>query len=836
MLTRKLTLVAAPAGYGKTALLSAWLHTRSIHAGWIALDEGDNDPVRFLTYVVAALQQTNNAIGQAALGMLSVLEPPSIASLITIIINDLAEIPEAITLVLDDYHLISNPAIHNALVFLMEHQPETLHLVILTREVPPLPLPRLRARGELVDIRAGDLSFSIEEAADFLSAALSMAPSEDIVSALTARTEGWIAGLQLAALSLRDRDDVASFVEEFTGSHRYVMDYLFDEVLRQQPQEIKTFLLQTAILDRLSAPLCDALTGRHDSKDLLAELERTNLFLIPLDDRREWYRYHQLFADLLRTELEPEEDMQAQRTAAQWYQEKGLLREAIKHWLAAGETAGAAVLIDLMSKELLQTGELTTLLGWLDALPDDLVCKEARLGPLKALCLFVTGRYEEGAAIVRRIQDCLQPGADPASLGRLRVMQAYMTRLNPKQALPYTREAVDLLGDGDPPFSTMALIFMGNHQTAANPTEAVNTFHRVVQIARNQRDVFIDVIALSDLLAILDMQGRRQEAANLANECIAYYADAQGEPLAATGVILAHAGALAYAANDLRAADQYVRQGVALCRQLAVPVGTALGLRWLAMIQYAWGHHGQAFDSVREARRLALEARNETLIYQCISTEADFLLRQGRISEARRKSNRLPNLEWPPENPYHVHAHLIAIRLMLAQGELQEAQRLLAGLREWAGRLGFVGYLIPILILQARVALSHDDTDAALTALCQAVDLAAPEEYRRPFLDADNAILTMLPDVHHASPSFVESLLTPSERAEAPQLLSDPLTEREIEVLHLIADGLANQEIADHLVIGISTVKTHINRIYSKLDVSHRAQAVARARELNLLP
>jgi LuxR family maltose regulon positive regulatory protein len=357
-----------------------------------------------------------------------------------------------------------------------------------------------------------------------------------------------------------------------------------------------------------------------------------------------------------------------------------------------------------------------------------------------------------------------------------------------------------------------------------------------VQIARSQHDVFVDVVALSDLLAILDMMGRRQEAADLASECIAHYTDEQGEPLPATGVTLAHAGALAYAANDLRAADQAARRGVALCRQLAVPVGTALGLRWLAMVQYAWGQHGQALDSVREARRLAIEARNETLICQCVSTEADFLLRQGRISEARRKSNRLPGLEWPPENPYHVPAHLIAIRLLLAQGELQEAQDLLTGMRDWAGRLGFVGHLIRVLILQAQLALSRDDTDGAITALSQAIDLAAPEEYRRPFLDADNAIVTLLPDVHHVVPAFVDSLLTASERTEAPQLLADPLTEREIEVLRLIADGLTNQEIADQLVVAVSTVKTHINRIYGKLDVRHRAEALARARELNLLP
>jgi LuxR family maltose regulon positive regulatory protein len=566
-------------------------------------------------------------------------------------------------------------------------------------------------------------------------------------------------------------------------------------------------------------------------------LERTNLFLIPLDDRREWYRYHQLFADFLRTELEPEEDMQAQRAAAQWYQEQGFLREAIKHWLAAGEAAGAADLINLMSVEVLQTGELTTLLGWLDALPDDLVvCRDSRLGPLKALCLFVTGRNEEGAAIVRRIQDCLRSEADPVSLGRLRMMQAYMTRLNPEQAAAYTREAVDLLGDDDPPFSTMALIFMGNQQTATSPTEAIDTFHRVVQIARSQHDVFVDVVALSDLLAILDMMGRRQEAADLASECIAHYADEQGEPLPATGVTLAHVGALAYVTDDLRAAEQAARKGVALCRQLGVPVGIALGLRWRAMIHYAWGQHSQAFDSIREARRLAIEARNETLICQCVSTEADFLLRQGRISEARRKANRLPSLTWPPENPYHVPAQLIAIRLLLAQGELQEAQSLLVGMREWAGRLGFVGHLIPILIQQAHLALNYDDVDGAITALAQAVDLAAPEEYRRPFLDADDAILTLLPDAHHAAPAFVDSLLSASERAEAPQLLADPLTEREIEVLRLIADGLTNQEIADQLVVAVSTIKTHINRIYGKLDVRHRAEALARARELNLLP
>jgi LuxR family maltose regulon positive regulatory protein len=384
-----LTLISAPAGFGKTTLLSEWIHRSERPTAWLSLDEGDNDPARFLAYVVAALQTVEEDIGKAMLSALQSPQPSLMEVLLAGLINEIAEIPDPFALVLDDYHLIKAEPIHNGLAFLLDHLPPRMHLVLVTREDPPLPLPRLRVRGQVTEIRADDLRFTADEAAAFLDRALGLALDPGIVAALEARTEGWIAGLQLAALSMRDRSDAADFVAAFSGSHRHVIDYLADEVLARQPEEVRGFLCQTAILDRLTAPLCDAVTGREDSQALLRQLEQANLFLVPLDDRREWYRYHVLFADFLRTELDAESQAALHLKAARWFAAHDLWPEAVGHALASGDVDEAAQAIALAAKGALRAGSFMTLLGWLDALPDEVVRSPGRGGAVPGRTRYV---------------------------------------------------------------------------------------------------------------------------------------------------------------------------------------------------------------------------------------------------------------------------------------------------------------------------------------------------------------------------------------------------------------------------------------------------------------
>jgi len=479
-----------------------------------------------------------------------------------------------------------------------------------------LPLARLRARDQLLEFRADDLRFSTAEAATFLNTALDTMLDAAVVEALEARTEGWIASLQLAAVSMRgrracpepSRRDVTGFVEDFCGCHRYVMDYLVEEVLQQQPDDIRLFLRQTAILERLSGSLCEAITGRKDSQALLTRLERSNLFLIPLDDRREWYRYHHLFADFLRTALAPREQKPLHLLAARWHESNGFLHEAIKHTLAAGQTDEATVMIGHVGDRLIKSGELMTLLGWLNGLPDEVVRADVQLAMYKAWCLFLTGQYEDGVSYVESTAELLPPDADKISRGRLRLLQAYTVRQSAGEACPCAEEAADLLGEDDPPFSTMALLFLANQQlalskacpepgrrvegTVSSLSSATATYRRVVQIARQERAVFVEITALNDLLDVLDMQGRRLEAVELAQESIARYANACGEPQLTCcndllGIIYVRAGMLAYAANDLADAEQAIQQGLAYSRQSAFRTWILVGLQWLAQVQHA---------------------------------------------------------------------------------------------------------------------------------------------------------------------------------------------------------------------------------------------------------
>jgi LuxR family maltose regulon positive regulatory protein len=845
-----LTLVSAPAGFGKTTLVGEWAQgrreaTSPLPVTWISLDEGDNDPVRFLTYLLAALQGIDPDLGQAAQSLLGAPQLPPVDALMTLLINDIAAVPSPFVLVLDDYHLIRAPLIHDALTFLLEHPPPRMHLVLTTRRDPPLPLPRLRVRGQMTEIRAQDLRFTAEEAAAFLNQALGLTLAPEIVTALEARTEGWIAGLQMASLSMQGKpaERVADFVTAFSGSDRHVIDYLAEEVLARQPGDIRDFLRQAAILDRLTAPLCDAVTGRDDSDAVLNQLERAGLFLIPLDAEHTWYRYHRLFADFLRTEIDLQHAPALHIEAARWFETNGLLPEAAEHALASGDMDEASRIVILAAGQALIDGALVTLLGWVDALPDEVVRSNPDLATLKAWALCLTGQVEAGSSYARSAEGCLPGDGDPLRRGRLVSLRCYAADIH--DVLQLARQALDLIGDADPFARSGTLFMLGDAQDAVgNVSEAIQAFREALHLGERYHNRLVAAMATGHLAFSLNSQGRRREAVALCQRAIGQTVDAQGRPLPLVSLIYVALGTLAHEADDLVEARRHLEQGLELGRQSAATRVILCAMEELAQLQHAVGETEAALAAIQEAHRLAVQAGEFERIRTSAAAEAALQLHIGNVHATERwaSSADLP-IAHPPDlaRKYEYPVH---VRLLLAQGRPEEARALLVKLERLAEEGDRRRSLITIFIQQALAEQMLGHQAAARSALEKAVRLSAPEDYRRAFLDEGPLVAGLLARLEHVAPAFVDHLLMAfriragrdvSSAVAGPLSLIEPLSEREIQVLRLLAAELSGPEIAEELVIAVSTVRSHVKSIYAKLDVHSRYEAVQRAKVLGLL-
>jgi ATP/maltotriose-dependent transcriptional regulator MalT len=802
-----LTLVSAPAGFGKTTLIASWLHglgnqeQTAPRVAWLSLEADDNDPYRFFTHFVAALQSLDPGAGQAARPFLETPQLPAFDHLMTLLLNDLASLSEQSVLALDDYHAIKQPDLQTAIVFFLDHLPPHCHLVIMTREEPSLPLPRLRVRWEVTEIRLQDLRFAGEETEAFLHRTLGFAVSAESAQALERRTEGWAAGLQMAALSLRGRvrmqgaDATAMDVVAFGGGHHYIIDYLAAEVMRQQPEEVCAFLRQTAILDRFNASLCDAVTGRSDSQAMLAHLEKANLFLIPLDDQRQWYRYHHLFADFLRTELAEPERIALHRQASHWYEAHSLTSEAIKHALSGRDQASAVRLIRSNVDETLRNGGFTAVLNWVNALPEEIVRADSDLSVNKAWMLYLRGEIATAEKYATLAIENQRPDDPPLQRGTLLGFRAYLAinRGEPSQALKFAQEALTLLGDTESFYRTTALSHLGQAQ-------------RLV--------------------------GDRQM-------------DARGHPLPMAGLIYVPLGMLYYETNDLERAYHHLTTGIALCQHMGTVYYALVGQQTLAKLYYARGEIEAMWETLATARELAARSENQRRIRLISAVTADLQLRQGHTVAAALTLNDLP----PTADDRSEQENLTFARLLLAQGRPQAAHSLLLQLEQFAQGQGRHGSLIIIRLLQALAHQSLNQSAATLDCLEQALCLAAPEGYRRVFLDEGTAVATILSQRRVVAPEFIDALLeafpkrpagaksidaTPGATTPAHPLI-EPLSEIQLKILRLVADGLSNREIADRLAITEGTTKWHLNKIYGKLSVSSRTQAVALARQLMLL-
>jgi LuxR family maltose regulon positive regulatory protein len=905
-LHRRLTLISAPAGFGKTALLGAWLTAPRdgprVATAWLSLDKGDNDPARFLRYLVAALQNLAPGLGDGLLGALGGPQPSPLPALLTALINDLAQLSEPSVLVLDDYHLIEAQPVHQAVAFLLEHLPSHLHLALATRADPPLPLARLRAREDLTELRAAELRFTPEEAALFLNESRRLGLEAEQVVALATRTEGWVAGLQLAALSLdRTRQmagasGVADSVASFAGDDRFVVDYLVEEVLAGLPAPKQTFLLHTSILTRLCGPLCDALMGTHartppaashpqapgppgraqvafpaSGQKILEQLEAANLFIEPLDQTREWYRYHQLFADLLRHRLQssqPELLPLLHRRASEWYEHNGHLSQAIDHALAAPDHGRAAQLIARSFRPSFARGEMDTFLTHLEALPEEMVRGEPRLGLLSAWALM--GRMQLDAIepqlqqVERGIRARLETGGAGGSrppvpsreegallLGEAATLRAVTSSLlgDAPRTVECAHEALALLPEGETFLRGTVVNTLGTaHEAVGELAAATKAFAQAIDLCQEAGNALVALIATSNLGRVRGMQGQLRASARVYHRALAYADSLEQGPVPVVGTSLVGLADLCYEWNDLEKAGQYLDRGLELGRKLGAVEIQVAGALSRARIQQARGSLDRALETLDRAKALAgqygvsASTASSLEAYRArLWIAGDDLSRASRWAAAREPGD-LPGLPSRPE-PEQV----VLARLLLARGRAERAVSMCARLLRTAEAQGRVGSAIELLVLLAAAQEAAHDRSAALISLDRAVSLAEPEGYVRTFLDEGASIAHLLRlsvaagnESDHARRLLSAFPEPPPPAARggpepAQQGLVEPLSDRELEVLRAIARGSSNREIAERLYITVGTVKWHANNIYGKLGVRRRTEAAARARELGLL-
>lgn len=891
---KRLALLSAPAGFGKTTLITEWVCAAAREIAWLSLDEGDNSPLQFLAYLIAALQQADGRIGRS---VQTLLQPAGLAQtnvtalnrLIAPLIADIAAAGTPLVLVLDDYHFITNDAVHDITRFLLENQPPIMHTVINTREDPPLPLPRLRARNQIVELRERDLRFTAEEAAAFLSQTMRLTLSPQIVEALEARTEGWIAGLQLAALALQDMAtrqgnlaDTRTFIAAFSGDNRYVLDYLVAEVLQRQASATRDFLRQTVILDRLTSPLCDAVMGRDDSQAMLERLDAANLFLIPLDHRREWYRYHRLFAETLRPTLPPATAARLHHRAALWYESQGEMPAAIQHALSGTAIStdpdllnDAERLIRQAAEPALHSGGVTAVRGWLDALPDVRVRADIALATTKGWILALTGDVEPAESYADAAETALRQtypnnfpnatdkrprlGEIPAAdLGKLWLLRGYIAlgRRDYDCATEHIDNALRLLRKEHPHWRILGLWGMAEAQERTGDiAKAIATLREASKIGQSgdiafENQVFAVVVEMS-LAAALDSHGKRREAVALCHQTIERYTDAAGHPSPLAGLVFTRLALLHYEANQLELARQYHEKGQSLSEPLAIGSLSMFSLGIAAPILYACGETEAALDAVQRAQHFASEEAL-TDAHWLAATEADLRLRQGDLDAVTQWAEAMQLSPGDVPQYLRIEEHLVYARLLLAEGQITDARQWLSRLERFTQERGLGRWLISVYIVQALTEEAAGYQPTALERLTRGVKLAAPQDYVRVFLDEDPRVLAMLPDVKRAAPAFVEQVLaeggavrdrpqrvspTTLARDHNPALsaLIEPLTEREIEVLRFLALGFSNKEIAAKLFIATATVKQHLKSIYSKLDVHNRTEATHRAGEFGLL-
>jgi len=878
-LSGKLTLVSAPAGFGKTTVVSEWLRYCGHPTAWLSLDTNDNDLSRFLIYLIAALQRIDPSIGIDLQAALEESPSPHFEILLTRLISEMERLPEKSIIVLDDYHLINAKPVHDVLNFLIEYLPSTVHLVITGRTDPPLPISRLRVRGEVLEVRTSQLRFTKNEVTTFLNDLMGFDLSPDGIAALEGRTEGWVASLKLAALSMQGRNDWPEFIAEFSGSHHYVIDYLVDEVMARQPEEVQFFLLRTSILERLCAPLCEHVVGGSEGMSIIDYLDRSNLFLIPLDDHREWYRYHHLFADFLRQRLretEPDRIPELHRRASQWYQNEGLVDEAIQYALSAEDFDGAIRLVGQVAADLLVRREPYKLLKLIHQLPPDRCQDYPVLCICHAWALVFLGQLEAVEPVLQ-IAETNQSNASGLPIhGYVTTVRAWLANNQGDllESKNLTEQALEDMSKASPDritliFQGSAVIWLGvNHRLLGNLDKAKQLFVEAAEINQKVDNFYAALASFEQLAKLALIRGLLHQALDLYQSGLKLaqnWMDKGGKPhgslIAAAGPQLG-LGTVLYQLNDLAGAEDHIQRSADLF-ELGELWGRIHAYTMLAYLRQAQGEFETSAELLGKA--LAIEdtlvvRQSKTSDLPCLTKLAILLSRvrpemshlvtdaSQRVEKLGVHANDEVDFTSPASYPREFDYSELACAL-IALDRAAEALPLLTRLLEAAITMGRHGDEIRYLVMIALAQHALGNTKIALDSLGQALSLAEPQGYVRLFIDEGfpMAELLSLAISQNIAPDYASKLLAAfpkyvlstfpiaREMTVDTQMLVESLSQREIEVLRLMTEGYKYKEIAERLVVSINTVRHHTRNVYGKLEVNNRIQAIGKAKELNLL-
>ena len=862
-------LLSGPAGSGKTTLFSEFVAQVRQPIAWLSLDEGDNDPIRFWTYLITACQSVLGTVGESALELLRTAQSLPDNTVPTILINDLTSLERPVVLVLDDFHVIQNPSLHAGFLFLINHLPHYLYLLVSTRTDPPWPLARYRARNQLIEIRAQDLRFSMEETADFLNSTMGLELSAEDTAALEERTEGWIAGLQLAALSMKGRGDITSFIRAFTGSHIYIAEYLVEEILQRQPDELQAFLLQTSILERLNASLCEAVTGCENGQSMLTALHRANLFLIPLDDEQQWYRYHHLFADLLAFRLKQAQTASAiqelHRRASAWLAQNNLPDEAIRHALAGRDYERAITLVERVARTMMFTGRVNDLRNWLEALPEESFDTHIFLRIYQTWIDLLQGKMDLSESALLKMETMLRslpPSPDnEILLKEMIVILSHWVALagNTSRAIRLSQEALGFLPEGD--LASRARVFSAlaiSYGSEGDVQKADAAFRECIRLAQASANYTLAAYTMMRGGIWLGYYGRLREAARLYQSIIEMGVQAGLKVFFPAGQGLIGLAGIYLERNELVAAEKALQQGMDLCSQAGLD-GVFIGWILKSQLRQAKGDLTGALAELQALEQAYPRSDTFTLTIRKIQVH----LAMGDTDRATHLALPLTSLlsieaEHVPTKPPVVVVEiveLILIRVYLAQGKIEKALDVLGKLQATAEPGGRFGHLIEMYLLRA-LALqkqSQGETPATgIESLERALVMAEPEGYSLLFTEVGREIIPLLNGVMQdpVAPERVttyarrllsivrreeESAASPAERSGPADEMIEPLTDRELEVLRLIADGLKYQEIAGRLYISLNTVRTYVKGIYGKLNVDNRSKAIAQAHLYRLI-
>jgi len=875
----KLILISAPAGFGKTTLLSDWIQQSKMPVAWFSVDKGDNEPVHFLNYIIAGLQTVESNIGQSTRNLMKSLQLLPIQSILINFINDVISIPKDFALVLDDYHLVDSKSIHHLITFLLDHLPPQMHLIIATRSDPTLPLSRYRSQNQLTEIRAADLIFTTAETSLFLNEKLSLGLSNDDIALLESQTEGWIAGLQLAALSMQGRKDKSNFIKVFTGVDRYIGDYLVEEVLSRQPERNKNFLLQTSILDRLSGPLCDAVTKQIDSQSMLNALEKANLFIFPLDNERQWFRYHHLFADLLQQRLRQTQSnlvLELHRRAYNWYLQEGLKYEAVDHLIAAQDFNQATQLIKEIAEIDWDRGRESKLFEWFKMLPEEKICSSPQLCIFHARELLESGYLEKAEKRLQEAEGMLESATEEATeesnresaqrpdfhkykyelQGRIAVIRAWMAsyRGDISEIIQYSRQALKSLPEEDLMWRSVAATSLGfahGWSGDGDLIKAHQAFLEAKDISEAAGNIYMNLLASHSLYVIEMMQGKLKENKEKFQNLIQLAEECGMSRIGIAGSNYSIMGYLHCEKGEFEEGIRYIEKGIQIAE---------MGHDTITLV-------GCYFNLIRALYYKEDFTGAQSLIQKIEKIAADFTLppwmthtleaSKGLIWTVTGNLNAAAN--WVKERGLSIDdklsqrregEHTVLARILIAQDRLEEADQLLERLIENAEARTRFRVVIEMRLLRALTFYKRNDVHSAWGDLSQALALAEPGGFIYTVISEGKPMAELLEKILEEmkkadaekkfsfSKAFVKKLLSTFKAAKPSKKaldLVEPLSERELEVLHLLAAGLSNQEIAQKLFISLNTVRTHTKNINTKLNVHSRTQAAARAKELGIL-